>query len=72
MDTLHAVLIAEGDQISSEDDYFKAWQHLIDTGTVWNLQGWFGRTAADMISGGFCIDTHNVMGANPYSHTREA
>lgn len=31
-----------------------AWQHLIDTGLAWKLQGWFGRTAARLIENGTC------------------
>jgi len=31
-----------------------AWQLLIDTGTVWELQGWFGRTAKRLIDAGVC------------------
>ena len=31
-----------------------AWQHLIDTGLCWKLQGFFGRTAATLIQCGEC------------------
>ena len=50
MNTLTAVEIAEGivEDVTREE-YLQAWQHLVDTGTVWSLQGWFGRTAMSMI-----------------------
>ncbi len=37
-----------------EKSYIAAWQQLIDTGLAWNLQGWFGRRAAEMIDLGIC------------------
>lgn len=48
-----AVGIAEGwIAAESEEQYIEAWQRLVDTGLVWQLQGWFGRTAADLIERG--------------------
>lgn len=53
MDNAKAVLVAEGaEPAASEADYLAAWQRLIDTGLAWQLQGWFGRTAAALIAAG--------------------
>lgn len=52
-DDFTAVGIAEGFiDCDSEDDKIKAWQHLVDTGLAWSLQGWFGRTANQLIEQG--------------------
>ena len=37
-----------------EETIISAWQYLIDTGLAWSLQGWFGRTANDLIDNGIC------------------
>lgn len=53
-----AIAIAEGfceGEGASEELQIKAWQHLIDTGMAWTLQGWFGRAAAGLIEAGICI-----------------
>lgn len=34
-------------------DVQKAWQGLVNTGMAWKLQGWYGRTAADMLASGY-------------------
>ena len=50
---LDAVLIAEGEMEPTPSmSYVEAWQHLVNTGEVWKLQGWFGRAAFRMISQG--------------------
>jgi len=55
MDTMRAVGIAEGWLgAADEDEVVAAWQHLIDTGLAWTLQGWFGRRAAELIAAGIC------------------
>jgi len=54
MNTFDAVMIAEGVHESNEQELVEAWQHLIDTDTCWNLQGWFGRQASILIEEGVC------------------
>ena len=56
MNPLEAIGIAEGFiEADSEEKYVEAWQYLLDTGLVWSLQGWFGRTAVAMIEAGQII-----------------
>jgi hypothetical protein len=56
-----AVSIAEGfDPVYTEEEYFAAWQFLIDTGACWRLQGWFGRTANHFIEQGLCQPPSNI------------
>ena len=52
MDNFTACMIAEGQQEATEEEQLQAWQHLVDTGLAWTLQGWFGRTAMDTINAG--------------------
>lgn len=48
-----AISIAEGfTQAESQEELLEAWQFLVDTGLAWRLQGWFGRTARDLIEHG--------------------
>ena len=54
MNLLEAVKIIEWDtDNATEDELTEAWQFLVDTGHAWNLQGWYGRTATDLIESGF-------------------
>jgi len=36
----------------TEKQNIQIWQHLVDTGMAWSLQGWYGRTASAMIEAG--------------------
>jgi hypothetical protein len=55
MSTFTATMIAEGaEEAESEEQVIEAWQHLIDTGLAWQLQGWFGRQAQALIDKGIC------------------
>jgi hypothetical protein len=55
MTDFEATGIAEGFiEADSEEQVIEAWQHLINTGLCWRLQGWFGRQALALIAGGIC------------------
>ena len=49
-----AIMICEQLVPADYDEEVEAWQHLIDTAIVWQLQGWYGRTATRLIEGGIC------------------
>jgi hypothetical protein len=51
--TAYAEGFAEGED-ATEEERIEAFQYLIDTGLVWKLQGWYGRTAMDLINRGLC------------------
>ena len=57
MNTYGSVAIAEG--FSGEDNTEKeiqcAWQYIIDKKLYLQLQGWFGRTASQLIDNGICL-----------------
>ncbi len=38
----------------TEEEIIEAFQHLINTGAAWSLQGFYGRTAAALIDRGLC------------------
>ncbi len=53
MSPLDDIMLIET-QDSTEEEYIAAFQRLIDSGLVWQLQGFYGRTAAQLIEAGLC------------------
>lgn len=52
-DDFTAIGMAEGFlDCKTEEDSLRAWQHLVNTGLAWSLQGSFGRRAYDLIRQG--------------------
>lgn len=59
MTNYEATGIAEGwIEPDSTKQFIEAWQYLHDTGLAYQLQGWFGRTAKNLIAQGI-IKTDN-------------
>lgn len=57
MDDFTATGIAEGFiEADNEEQIIEAWQHLHDTGLAYRLQGWFGRTAQNLIAQGIIAE----------------
>ena len=53
MTNFNAIGIAEGFmEAESEEQWIEAWQHLVDTGLAWQMQGSFGRSAQHLIDQG--------------------
>tara|TARA_B100000405_G_scaffold286078_1_gene233213 strand:- start:39 stop:236 length:198 start_codon:yes stop_codon:yes gene_type:complete len=51
MNTVDAISRYESGQME-EEEQIEFFQHLLDTGVVWSLQGHYGRTASWMINEG--------------------
>ena len=52
LDNYLATSLAEGFEQGTKEEVIAAWQYLHDTGLAYKLQGWFGRTANDLIEQG--------------------
>jgi hypothetical protein len=55
IDVVNFIFDFESGNLSNED-IIKNFQALIDSGTVWQLQGSYGRTAQQLIDKGYCHD----------------
>lgn len=46
----------------SEEETIALFQHLIDTGQAWQLQGSYGRMAERLIDAGYCLPANSKEG----------
>ena len=74
MDSYTACSIAEGfsGEDNSKEEVLTAWQWLVDTGTCWHLQGWYGRNATALVEEGIIappIESHNDYYGNTVKGT---
>lgn len=54
MITLNDINVIEGEDETSEVEYYSAIQKAINTG-LWGLQGSYGRTMMEAINAGYCL-----------------
>ena len=53
MNDLTSKLVAFEEGHLSDEETIELFQHLVDTGLAWSLQGFYGRTAAVLIEKGY-------------------
>lgn len=54
MTDLDAIMTIESDDMATDVEVIAAYQHLINSGVVWQLQGSYGRMAHHLIQSGIC------------------
>ena len=54
MDNIDFIMAYEGGEITTEEELIAGFQAMIDDGSVWSLQGFYGRTARGLIDCGDC------------------
>ena len=52
-DEVGAIIAFEQGELD-KDQTIELFQHLINSGLVWRLQGFYGRTAEHLINAGYC------------------
>lgn len=54
-DELDFIMRLEGGELDSEEELVEGFQHLVDNGHAWTLQGVYGRTAMALIKQGLVV-----------------
>jgi hypothetical protein len=54
MEIIDAIMNIECNNECTEELYIQSFQTLIDSGHIWGLQDFYGRTATDLIDAGLC------------------
>lgn len=49
------ILLFESDYDLTDEEIIEGFQHMINSGIVWELQGFYGRTAQNLIDNGYCF-----------------
>ena len=62
-DEVGAIMAYESGELD-DDGIVELFQHLLDTGLVWQLQGSYGRMAESMINRGIIVPHNAAKGAN--------
>jgi hypothetical protein len=58
---LQAIDIIESDENATNEQELKAWAFLIGSGMVWQLQGFYGRGARNLIDNGIIDEHGNIL-----------
>ena len=48
----------------TQEEELRAWAYLIKTGICWQLQGWYGRNARDLIESGIISEKGDITYEN--------
>lgn len=51
-DVVNAIIKYETDEMETLEEILELFQHLVDTGMAWSLQGHYGRSASALIESG--------------------
>lgn len=57
-DSVSFIMDYEAGELESDQELIEGFQHLIDSGMAWQLQGHYGRMAQALIEAGYCHRTH--------------